>query len=169
MEIRKIHPSATHHCYAYRFDPGDPVESSQDDGEPAGTAGLPILNTLRSYGLINVMCVIVRYYGGTKLGRSGLIDAYSIAAGDCIEQARLESVTPTIRFFISYPYDQQSLIDQLKHSFELFEIDADYTARVHLLVECKDTHVQAFEKRLQSIEHLLHQFEKKEKSYQTGF
>lgn len=165
-KIRDSHPSATHHCYAFRVHPNRCIELSQDDGEPGGTAGLPILNTLRSFDLINLICIVVRYYGGKKLGKSGLIDAYSTATRIAIERADLKTIVSTTRFLISYPYDQQALIDKLRHTYTLFEINADYTEKVRLVVECIDEEVQAFEKRLQSIDHLLHEFEKLEKSYQ---
>jgi len=111
-DIKSLHPAATHHCYAYRFGPGNCTESSQDDGEPAGTAGLPILNEMKSNQLMNAICIVVRYYGGSKLGKSGLIDAYSAAARMAIENASLKKITPTTVYKICYPYGQQPLIDK---------------------------------------------------------
>jgi uncharacterized YigZ family protein len=87
--LKSEHPAATHHCYAYRLHPNNVIEFDQDDGEPGSTAGLPILGSLRSNELINVLLVVVRYYGGTKLGKSGLIEAYGHTADLCIQKASL--------------------------------------------------------------------------------
>ncbi|MFN6991459.1 MAG: IMPACT family protein [Fervidobacterium sp.] len=86
--ITKKYQNATHNCPAYRiYDNGKLIEFSSDAGEPSGTAGLPILNTLRKNELINVAVVVTRYFGGVKLGVRGLIDAYSQAVQKTIEKA----------------------------------------------------------------------------------
>ena len=78
-EIRGRYPDARHHCSAYllQVDGANPVERSSDDGEPSGTAGMPMLDMLRGSGLIDVAVVVVRYFGGVKLGAGGLVHAYS--------------------------------------------------------------------------------------------
>lgn len=130
IRLRSEHPSATHHCFAARVGPFSPEEISSDDGEPSGTAGLPILNSLKSADLINAILVVVRYYGGTKLGKSGLIEAYSTAAAEAIEAAKLRTLLLCKTFFVSYHYTEQSLIDKLAYDLELREIDAEYTDTV---------------------------------------
>ena len=154
-DIKAIHPTATHHCYAYRVEPGNCMEFSQDDGEPAGTAGLPILNEMKSDQIVNAICIVVRYYGGTKLGKSGLIDAYSAAARMAIQKASIKKIIPTCVYTIRYPYDQQSLIEKLRHTFTLYESDAAYAESVTLKLECPISRQAAFEKRLKAIAHLL--------------
>ncbi|MFN3692382.1 MAG: IMPACT family protein, partial [Fervidobacterium sp.] len=87
--ISKKYQNATHNCPAYRIlDNSKLIEFSSDAGEPSGTAGLPMLNTLRKNELINVAVVVTRYFGGVKLGVRGLIDAYSQAVQKTIEKAR---------------------------------------------------------------------------------
>lgn len=164
-EIRSLHPTATHHCYAFRVDPGKLVEFSQDDGEPNGTAGPPILNVMRSSELINAIAIVVRYYGGTNLGKSGLIDAYGKATKQALENAKLKTIVPTQKFSITYPYNQQSAIDKLKHTFTLFEIDANYAEYVTLQVGCPVEEQSAVYKSLLSMEHLSIEVEKKGQSY----
>lgn len=164
--IKDEHPTATHHCYAFRINPAEITEFSQDDGEPSGTAGAPILNALKSHSLINVICVVVRYYGGTKLGKSGLIEAYGEAAEHAIEKSTLKKLVPTRQFSISYPYSEQSEINTLKHRFTLFEIDATYTDTVSWVVECPISESKKFKGTLQSIEHLLLSVEVGGTSYQ---
>lgn len=163
--IRELHPAATHHCYAYRIDPVDCKEYSQDNGEPAGTAGVPILNEMKSAGLVNALCIVVRYYGGIKLGKRGLIDAYSTTARVAIQKAELKKIVPTICYSIKYPYRQQSLIEKLKHTFTLFESGSDYTEEVQLLLECPLHQHKNFEKKLHAIAHLLISVDKRDVSY----
>lgn len=88
-KLKKEHPKANHICYAFRYGYHEEYIKVSDDGEPTGTAGKPILNQLYSYELKNCILAIVRYFGGTKLGVSGLIDAYKMTA-----IATLQQVTP---------------------------------------------------------------------------
>ena len=90
--LKLLHPKASHYCYAYRIGQSVPIfEKSSDDGEPNGTAGLPILNQLKSFELTNCLIVIVRYFGGTKLGVSGLISAYKTSTSLIISSSELIS------------------------------------------------------------------------------
>ena len=90
--IRKMHPTARHHCYAYRINPLQERWRANDDGEPSSSAGKPILNQLKSMELQNALVVVVRYFGGTLLGVPGLIHAYREAAKLALEDAgRLEA------------------------------------------------------------------------------
>jgi uncharacterized YigZ family protein len=85
--LKKEHFKATHHCYAYRLGTDGKNYRANDDGEPSGTAGRPILGQIDSFGLTNLLIVVVRYYGGTKLGTSGLINAYREAAREALFNA----------------------------------------------------------------------------------
>lgn len=88
-EWKKNHHQARHLCYAYKFGMDDNVYRANDDGEPNNSAGAPILGQIESFGLRNVLIGVVRYYGGTKLGVGGLINAYRTAAKDAIENAKI--------------------------------------------------------------------------------
>lgn len=89
-EVSKKYRDATHNCYAYRvLSKSNLVEFCSDAGEPAGTAGLPILNTLRRYQLVNVAVVVSRYFGGVKLGVRGLIEAYTKSAEEAVVKASI--------------------------------------------------------------------------------
>ena len=85
--LKKEHFKATHHCYAYRLGTDGKNYRANDDGEPSGTAGRPILGQIDSFGLTNLLIVVVRYYGGTKLGTSGLINAYRESAKEALSNA----------------------------------------------------------------------------------
>ena len=88
-EMNKKYPDATHNCPAYRIIlRNNIIEFSSDAGEPSGTAGLPMLNTLRKHQILNVSVVVTRYFGGVKLGVRGLIDAYSQAVDKVIQEAQ---------------------------------------------------------------------------------
>ena len=86
-EVKKLHPKARHHCYAYRLGLDKHNFRANDDGEPSGTAGKPILGRIDSFGLTNIIIIVVRYFGGTLLGASGLINAYKSSAAAALENA----------------------------------------------------------------------------------
>ena len=88
-EVRQLHPKARHWCYAYRLGTDGNNFRANDDGEPSGTAGKPILGRIDSFELVNVMVVVVRYFGGTLLGASGLIHAYKEATADALKGAEI--------------------------------------------------------------------------------
>ncbi len=87
--IRKEHHEARHHCYAYLLGSGQSIWRANDDGEPSGTAGRPILGQIKSFGLTNILIVVSRYFGGTLLGVSGLINAYKSAAASALSNAEI--------------------------------------------------------------------------------
>lgn len=126
-QLRSEHPSASHHCHALRVDPIKTEEFCSDDGEPGGTAGLPILNQLKSAALVNAVLVVVRYFGGVKLGKPGLIEAYGESAGLAIKSAELKPILSCRILSLSYQYPQQSVMDQLEHELQLKEVEAHYT------------------------------------------
>ena len=163
--VKSEHSKATHHCYAYRIDPNSIIEFTQDDGEPSGTAGAPIMNALRSANLINCILISVRYYGGTKLGKSGLINAYGECARQTIDSAKLKKVVPISRYRIIYDYPQQSLIEQLKNEFQLVELRSEYTDIIKIEFGCPLQLHDRFEKTVKTSEHLLNKLERLENSF----
>jgi uncharacterized YigZ family protein len=103
-QLKKKYFDATHHCYAYQLGVELVYQRANDDGEPNGTAGLPILNQIKSKKLTYVLVVVVRYYGGTKLGASGLVSAYKTATQLALENALIveKMLTKTIRIDFDY-------------------------------------------------------------------
>ncbi|MBQ7856932.1 MAG: YigZ family protein [Alistipes sp.] len=102
--LRKEYYDATHHCYAWRLGPYGEQFRANDDGEPSGTAGKPILGQLLSHSLTDCLIVVVRYFGGTKLGVSGLIQAYKEAAADVIAESEIIEKTVAVRLRIDFSY-----------------------------------------------------------------
>ena len=102
--LRKRFYDATHHCYAWRLGPQGERFRANDDGEPSGTAGRPILGQMLSTGLTDCLIVVVRYFGGTKLGVSGLISAYKESARAAIEAGTIVERTVDRRIKIYFPY-----------------------------------------------------------------
>lgn len=167
QNIKSRYPDATHHCYAWRINPNDIEEFAQDDGEPSGTAGLPILNQLKSYEIVNSSCIVVRYYGGTNLGKSGLIRAYGRTAELCMEKATLLSLIPTQYFKITYPYSKQSQIDQLKNKFDLKEVNSQYLEKITLEIACRSERADDFYNSLKNLRHQSVSSEKKGEGFVT--
>lgn len=103
-ELRKKYHDARHHCYAYKLGPADQKERVNDDGEPSGTAGRPILGQINSNQLNHILIVVVRYFGGTLLGSSGLSRAFRAAASNALENAKIIQVEITEDLLIHFKY-----------------------------------------------------------------
>ncbi len=103
-EIKKLHPKATHHCFAYRLGLDGNAFRVSDDGEPSGTAGRPILGQIDSKGLTGVLVVVVRYFGGTLLGVPGLINAYKSAASLALQITPLVQKQVEKEFVVQFDY-----------------------------------------------------------------
>lgn len=101
--LRKEHFRARHHCFAWRLGPDGARHRSNDDGEPSGTAGRPILGQIDAFGLTDVLIVVVRYFGGTLLGTSGLIQAYRESAAEALRQGQI--VEKIIRDHFVFDFD----------------------------------------------------------------
>lgn len=106
--LRKRFYDATHHCYAYRIGPKGEEWRANDDGEPSGTAGKPILGQLLSRDITNVLVVVVRWFGGTKLGVPGLIEAYRESTVAVLDVAKVEERTVDRRLKIRYPFESMN-------------------------------------------------------------
>ncbi|MBD3616449.1 MAG: YigZ family protein [Gracilimonas sp.] len=163
--LKSKYPDATHHCWAWRLNPAQPQEFSSDDGEPSGAAGLPILNQLKSFDVVNAGVVVVRYYGGTKLGKSGLIEAYGRGAQLCLESASLISIRPVQLFEICYGYPEENVIQKLKNDYDLKILESEYLENIRLRVACSLNTTNILEENLKGLEHLGINFSKLEKSF----
>ncbi len=118
--VRKLHPKARHHCYAYRLGLDQQKYRANDDGEPSGTAGRPILGQIDSFGLTNVIIIVIRYFGGTKLGTSGLINAYKTAAAEALSVANIIQKTVEDIYEIQFDY---ALMSQVMNTVKKLELE----------------------------------------------
>ena len=118
QKIREEHPKATHHCYAFRLGVKGENYRANDDGEPSGSAGLPIYNQLLAHEITNVLVIVVRYYGGTKLGVSGLVKTYKESAKITLEEAEIITKELESEIEISFNFSQQNQIFTLLNKFD---------------------------------------------------
>lgn len=119
--VKKEHYNARHHCYAYIVGNDEIRFRSSDDGEPRHTAGDPILNQIRSFQLINTLVIVVRYFGGTKLGKAGLINAYKTASKEALIKATIIEKVHKSEIAITFKYDGINDVMNLmqKNNFEI--------------------------------------------------
>jgi uncharacterized YigZ family protein len=117
--LKKEFYDARHHCFGYRINPEKPQLRSNDDGEPSNSAGAPIFNQLQSFELWNVVVFVVRYFGGTKLGVSGLIHAYKEAAYDALNNNELITEYITTPLQIRFPYKLMNEVSRFIKDYEL--------------------------------------------------
>lgn len=133
------HPQATHICFAYVLTVYEKLERSSDDGEPGGTAGKPILNQIKSAKLTEVLVAVIRYYGGTKLGVSGLIDAYKNAAKLAIEASGVEECEVEVQYALTVSHEETpSLMNALNRlSFRKLNtrVELDFTIEISIKEE----------------------------------
>lgn len=117
-KVRSEHPKATHHCYAFRMGLKGENYRANDDGEPSGSAGLPIYNQLLAHDVTNILLIIVRYYGGTKLGVSGLVKAYKETAKFTLEESKIITKDLESQIEITFPFDLQNAVFTLLNKFD---------------------------------------------------
>ncbi len=139
--LRKSHPKARHFCYAYRIGNAGLRYRTNDDGEPSGTAGKPILGQIDRLGLTNVAIVVVRYFGGTLLGTSGLIQAYRAAAADALAQAVVLEKQIEQRVRLEFPYALMSNVLQAvkKLNLNIYEQEYGEDGRVEIGIPFSQT------------------------------
>ena len=130
-DIKKVEHSARHHCYAYVLHANKSSWRVNDDGEPSSTAGKPILGQIQSNDLTNILIIVVRYFGGVKLGISGLIRSYRTAVADAISQATIITKIIKEQYQIGFKYPQMNDVMQLIKEFDLEVINTDFQ------IECK--------------------------------
>lgn len=135
--MKKKYFDARHNCSAYVLGENADKQKSNDDGEPGGTGGNPILEVIKKNDLTNVVVVVTRYFGGIKLGAGGLIRAYSHAAVLGIEAATILAMTPFIKLDASVSYDLLATVEHWMRQNEIRSLEADYAENVilHLLIE----------------------------------
>jgi len=145
-EVRRRHPTATHVVYAYDIKANN-ITRFSDDGEPKGTAGMPVLDVFRKRGLTNYICLVTRYFGGILLGAGGLVRAYSGTAALAMEAAGIARMAPftTLEILCEYPYYEKlrSMLKNHPIRQEETSFDLDVTYRIQMPAEAVDTVMDA--------------------------
>ncbi len=151
-DLKIMHPKARHHCYAYRLTPDRSVFRVNDDGEPSGTAGRPILNVLLSLDLTNVLVVVVRYFGGTLLGVPGLINAYKSAAQIALEEAEILEKTQDDVYEVQFPYLQINDIMRIIKEENATILEQEFDNECLIQIAIRKMQVNAIISRLEKVE-----------------
>lgn len=126
-ELKKKYYDARHHCFAHIINQGNQqLIRANDDGEPNHSAGDPILGQIRSFDLVDTLVVVVRYFGGTKLGVSGLVHAYKTAAEDALQKAKVIIVEVKTDFRLEYSYENTNEVLRLMKDFKVEIVNQEY-------------------------------------------
>jgi uncharacterized YigZ family protein len=150
--LKQEHPKANHHCYAMRLSTDRSVFRINDDGEPSGTAGRPILNVLLSRNLTNVIVVVVRYFGGTLLGVPGLINAYKTAAELALDEAGIIEKTVNDIYTVSFGYLQMNEVMRIIKDENLEILDQQSDNDCSIKISIRKMQVNPVLARLQKLE-----------------
>lgn len=153
-ELKSLHPKARHHCWAMRIGPDRTVFRINDDGEPSGTAGRPILNTLLSLDITNVLAVVVRYFGGTLLGVPGLINAYKSATQEALNQANIIEKTIDLTFKLDFRHSVMNEVMKIIKEEGLRFFNQQFDLNCSLEVEIRQSQVNKVIGRLEKVEGL---------------
>jgi uncharacterized YigZ family protein len=143
-EVRKKEHAATHHCFAYRIGTEREKFKYSDDGEPSGTAGRPIYQTITGRDLKNVLVIVVRYYGGTKLGTGGLIRAYSQAAAEMLDGSEVIETLICDRLSFDIGFSHYDRVMRIISQGEYRIIKQDFAEKVSLEVEIRKSQTGIF-------------------------
>ena len=136
--LKKEYKDATHYCYAYITNNS---RKSSDDGEPGGTAGIPMLDCLIKKNITNVLCVVIRYFGGIKLGAGGLVRAYSKSVKDALENVKLLKLIPSLKIEIIFSYDKSKLIDNLLKDVCIIDKSFNEDIKYTINIECSNKEI----------------------------
>ncbi|XOB61413.1 YigZ family protein [Campylobacterota bacterium DY0563] len=149
-KIRKEHPKARHYVYAYRYlnEFDQVVENSSDDGEPKGTSGKPSLNVLAGNELINCGVIIVRYFGGIKLGTGGLVRAYSDAVNLVINSSNLIKYEKLKSENLEFDYSSLSLVEYIVNNLQIQISNKEFSDKVKLTLDVTDEQYDQLKKQL---------------------
>lgn len=158
QEIRAAHPKARHHCWAARFTTDRSVYKLNDDGEPSGSAGRPILNTLLSQDVTNTAVVVVRYFGGTLLGIPGLINAYKTASVEALKASEIIELSLTDVYSIRFGYLEMNDVMRIIKEAELHIIEQVFDNECSITVEIRKSALNHVLGKLDKVSGLTYNF-----------
>lgn len=147
-KIRKKYYNANHHCYAYCLGPMQEIYRFNDDGEPSGSAGRPIYGTLLSKALSDTLVIVVRYFGGTKLGIPGLIHAYRQAALEAIDNAGKTEKLVKQNIIVKFRYDNMNKVMRIQKEEELDLVEQSFDTECRIILGVRKSKVDKVMKKL---------------------
>ena len=138
-DLKKKHHQARHWCYAWKIGKENHQFRANDDGEPSNTAGMPIYGQIQSFDVTNILIVVVRHYGGIKLGVSGLINAYKTAAQMALENSKIVKRTIDEIFVIKFDYPEMNLVMRVikEHNLNIIKQKLELNCEIHISVRKK--------------------------------
>jgi uncharacterized YigZ family protein len=142
--VRKKYWDATHNVYAYSLRAGQ-IKRASDDGEPQGTGGVPMLNVLNGNELVDVCCVVTRYFGGTLLGVGGLVRAYTEGAKIAVAAGGIKTVAESADIMVTCDYNLYGKIEHYINENKIFVVENDFGADVSIVVRLRTEDVSGFE------------------------
>ena len=137
---KKKYWNASHNCTAYIIGENYEIQRCSDDGEPSGTAGMPILNVLESNNLNNILCIVIRYFGGIKLGAGGLVRTYTKAVTECLEKAVIVNLVEGKKLKIKFNYENIKQIDFILTNIKI--IDKSFDEKITYTILISDNKYQ---------------------------
>lgn len=150
-KIKEQHHTSRHCCYAWKLGPHGKRYRANDDGEPSGTAGKPILGQLESNSLTNVLVMVVRYFGGTKLGVGGLINAYRTSAAEALSEAKVLECTVDDVYEACFEYPLMNVVMRVVKERSLTVVEQDFRESCRLIVKIRQSEAAAVAEQLDHI------------------
>jgi uncharacterized YigZ family protein len=148
-DLKKKYYDATHNCFAWRID--KEIWRYSDDGEPGGTAGIPILQAIDRFALMEILCVVTRYFGGIKLGTGGLARAYEASAMEALKKLKIKVKTHFAEIIIQFEYAMEPVVRKILNQFRGKLIKAEYSRSVLLRTKVPKSSADAFKETLQEL------------------
>lgn len=148
-EIKELHPNATHHVTAYLVGPTGEHGHANDDGEPSGTAGLPVLDVFKKNDITNFVCIVVRYFGGIKLGAGGLVRAYSSSASLALKEAGTQPIINYQTLSLTFNYGFMNIIESKLKNYEI--LSKEFTTNVTLSIKVPESDITTLKEILISL------------------
>lgn len=157
-KLRSDYHDARHHCYAYMLGKDKNVFRANDDGEPSSTAGKPILGQIKSHDLTNILIVVIRYFGGTKLGVSGLINAYKTAADEALKNAKIVKRTLHDIYELRFDYPEMNEIMRIMKEEQIEQIDQNFELSCTITLALRRADVEKVLSKFDRVEKLKIEF-----------
>lgn len=153
-EYRRKYHNARHHCYAYVLGFERSVWRTNDDGEPSGTAGKPIMGQINSFKLTDILIIVIRYFGGTLLGTSGLINAYKTAAFKALHNSEIVELTVNDYFKVEFPYSSMNGVMKILKEENIGQTGQVYGLECSIIISFRLSKKESILKKLSGIENI---------------